>query len=311
MQTQPFDPWSPHASVLREKALEHLFLGDLTRSLLRAGRRCEVLRAEFDGSGYDVALEEDGIIRHVQLKAMRADGKRAHVDVHVDLAAKPSGCVIWMLIDPLTFATSGYLWFGGEPGHPLPPLGDRAGRHAKADSQGRKAERPRLRRLARGSFSSLETMDELVLRLFGDERQRDLLKLRRHLAAQPSPPASAPDWLRIVRAGIFDAMPVGPADEELVEFAHLVDGYALAGLQRPEDIQRALSGRTRRPLGNEMLPSHLWAAMFIEHRRLRFGDREPNGEQRAWLRSAYANLRSAFQRTSGRMAKAEDAVTAD
>lgn len=79
--------------MLREKVLEHIFLGDLTRALLRAGRTCEVLRAEYDGSGYDLVLESGPLTRHVQLKAMRSDGKRAHVDINTGLAAKPSGCM--------------------------------------------------------------------------------------------------------------------------------------------------------------------------------------------------------------------------
>lgn len=29
-----FDPWSSHASTLREKLMEHVFLGDLLRELM-------------------------------------------------------------------------------------------------------------------------------------------------------------------------------------------------------------------------------------------------------------------------------------
>lgn len=88
-----FDPWSPHQSTRREKLMEHVFLGELLRALLRAGRRCEVLRAETDTSGYDLVIEVDGRLRHVQLKTMRSDGKRRNVDLHLGLAAKPAGCV--------------------------------------------------------------------------------------------------------------------------------------------------------------------------------------------------------------------------
>jgi hypothetical protein len=45
-------------SSLREKLLEHLFIGELLRRLWRLGRRdIEVLRAEIDASGYDLVLE--------------------------------------------------------------------------------------------------------------------------------------------------------------------------------------------------------------------------------------------------------------
>ena len=54
-------------SGLREKVLEHLFVGDLLRCLWRKGARdIEVLRAEVDRAGYDLVLECNGVLRHVQ-----------------------------------------------------------------------------------------------------------------------------------------------------------------------------------------------------------------------------------------------------
>jgi hypothetical protein len=286
-----FDPWGPHASVLREKVFEHLFLGDLTRTLLTAGRRCEVLRAEFDGSGFDVALEADGVLRHVQLKAMRADGKRAHVDIHTALAAKPSGCVVWMLIDPETFETTAYRWFGGMPGQPLPDLGDKAVRHTKADSQGIKAERADLRQLGHRRFETIPTMARLIERLFGDEHTRDVMALRSHLRSR-LPILSATDpWMRLVQHGVFDALPERLDEFEMIEFTHLADGYALAGCSTPQEIQNALYDR-RPDIGSiEQLPTALWAAMFIEHRRLRFQDRGLTVDDQTWFESGYGELR--------------------
>ena len=286
-----FDPWAPHASVLREKVFEHLFLGDLTRTLLRSGRRCEVLRAEFDGSGFDVALEAEGVLRHVQLKAMRADGKRAHVDIHMALAAKPSGCVVWMLVDPATFETTAYRWFGAQPGQPLPALGDKAVRHTKADSQGVKAERADLRQLGRGRFETIPDMEGLIERLFGDQRMRDVLALRAHLAARPPLPASARLWMRLVQHGVFDALPELLDELELIELTHLADGYALAGLTNPEQIQNALCDIRPDIESIPPQPSALWAAMFIEHRRLRFQDRGLTVDDQAWFESGYGELR--------------------
>lgn len=286
-----FDPWAPHASVLREKVFEHLFLGDLTRTLLKSGRRCEVLRAEFDGSGFDLALEADGILRHVQLKAMKANGKRAHVDIHSALAAKPSGCVVWMLIDPETFETTAYRWFGGQPGQPLPTLGDKAVRHTKGDSQGVKAERPDLREVRRGRFETVPGLDGLIERLFGDEAVRDVTRLSAHLASRPLLLAEARPWMRLVQHGVFDALPERLDELEMVEFTHLADGYALAGLCTPEEIQDALCSR-RPDIGSiDRRPTALWAAMFIEHRRLRVQHRELTADDRSWFESAYCELR--------------------
>jgi hypothetical protein len=57
-------------SSLREKLLEHVFIGELLRCLWRSGRRdIEVLRAEIDASGYDLVLECNGVLRHVQFKS--------------------------------------------------------------------------------------------------------------------------------------------------------------------------------------------------------------------------------------------------
>ncbi len=291
MPLPAFDPWSPHASVLREKVFEHLFLGDLTRALLATGRRCEVLRAEYDGAGYDLVLEADGILRHVQLKAMRADGKRAYVDINIELASKPSGCVVWMLIDPETFTTTRYRWFGGAPGEPLPPLGKRPVRHTKADSRGVKAERPGLRQLPRSQFRSVETMEALLDLMFGDEQARDRRRLRAHLASQPAPPPTSPAWLRLVRLGEFDALPERLNEDQMVEFTHLIDGYALAGLTRPVMIQSTLAGPRPGLDQPDLLASDLWAAMFVEHRRLRFAGLEASAQDEKWFRAAYSRLR--------------------
>ena len=55
-----------------------------------------------------------------------------------------------------------HLWLGLEAGKPL--------RHAKADKTGVKAERPNLRMVAKSSFKSLRTMDEVVEEMFGSLR---------------------------------------------------------------------------------------------------------------------------------------------
>ena len=57
-------------SSLREQALGHVFLGQLLTFMWQSGSRdIEVLKSEVDRGGYDVVLESNGIIRHVQLKS--------------------------------------------------------------------------------------------------------------------------------------------------------------------------------------------------------------------------------------------------
>ena len=155
-------------SSLREKVIEHLFIGDLLRCLWRQRiRDIEVLRADVDRAGYDLVLESDGVLRHVQFKASYRGSKTANVGIHVNLAEKPSGCVIWIWFDPETMDLGPFLWFGGQPGETLPPLGDRVGKHTKGDRTGLKAERPNIRVVRKGQFSELATMDDIALALFG------------------------------------------------------------------------------------------------------------------------------------------------
>jgi hypothetical protein len=48
------------------------------------------------------------------------EAKTARVGINAALQSKPSGCVIWLRFDPVTLALGPFLWFGGEPGKPLP-----------------------------------------------------------------------------------------------------------------------------------------------------------------------------------------------
>lgn len=163
-----FDLWAPEHSVLREKVIEHIFLAELSRSLLLdLGMPFEVLRSEFDAFGYDVVIEANQVLRHIQLKATTATGSRANVDVQVALAQKPGGCVVWIFVDPKTLQLGPFLWFGGDPGCSLPPLGDRSVRHTRGDAEGTKKVRAALRRLPRGQFARFEVIGDLAKAMFG------------------------------------------------------------------------------------------------------------------------------------------------
>ncbi len=288
------DPWSAGASRAREQLLEHQLLGEIARRMLLAGRRCEVLRAEFDAFGHDVVLESEGVLRHVQLKAMRADGRRADVNIHTALADKPSGCVIWMLVDPATLTATGFLWLGGAPGDPLPDLGDRPVRHAKGDATGAKAVRPDLREVRRSRFERVADHEVLIDRLFGTVLQRDIGRLRRHLRQQPLVPADAPAWLAHAQAGRFETLPGTLDQDALIAFAHLVDGYALSGHAAPSpDAAEWASQVMNDP---EARPGDLWAAMFLEFRRLRLEGGETSSADAARLEATYGRLQSLLTR---------------
>lgn len=155
-------------SSLREKLLEHLFVADLLRHLWCQGARdVEVLRSEVDRGGYDLVFDANGVMRHVQLKSSHRIAKTREVNVNVNLARRPSGCIVWLQFDPASMELGPFLWFGAPPGEPLPPLGDRIGRHTKADSTGHKSERQGIRRLRRQEFRSLPSIGDVAVCLFG------------------------------------------------------------------------------------------------------------------------------------------------
>jgi hypothetical protein len=63
--------------------MEHVFLGELLRECwFRRRLAVEVIRAEVDAAGYDLILEVDGSIRHLQLKATRKGGATKYQDIN-------------------------------------------------------------------------------------------------------------------------------------------------------------------------------------------------------------------------------------
>ena len=156
-----------HHSILRERILEHWLVGEIMRRLWMVGRTdIEVLRSEFDRGGYDLLLDLGGVVRHVQLKASRKAGTTSEVTVSLELARRPSGCVIWVVVaDDL--ALDHFRWFGGDPGEALPSVSElKLPKQTRANAQGVKADKPNFRRLPSNLFTRLNTVDELLDRLF-------------------------------------------------------------------------------------------------------------------------------------------------
>lgn len=164
MSDEPFT-----RSSYRERLLEHVFIGDLLRRLWVLGYRdAEVLKPEVDQSGYDVVLECGDISRHVQLKASHGVSKTANVSVHVKLAQKPSGCVLWILFDEQTLHLGPFLWFGGAPGDRLPDISNlKVGKRTTRNRAGERPERPNIRCVPRSRFEKLQDLDAVIQRLFG------------------------------------------------------------------------------------------------------------------------------------------------
>jgi hypothetical protein len=156
-------------SSFREKLVEHLFVGELLKLAWR-NDSCdvEVASPEVDNAGYDLIAEANGVIRHIQLKASFVGSRTATQKVHLRLADKPSGCVLWIYFNSETLELGPFLFFGGEPGQKLPDVtGARVARHVKGNKSGYKAERPNIRVINKGQFTRLDSMQEIYVALFG------------------------------------------------------------------------------------------------------------------------------------------------
>jgi len=155
-------------SSFREKLIEHLFVGELLKVSWSDGScSLEIAKPEVDNQGYDLIAEEDGIIRHIQLKAAHLEAKVSKQKVHIALSAKPSGCVVWVYFNEKTLELGPFLFFGGSAGLPLPSLeGFRVAKHTKANAEGIKAERPEIREIPKGKFIRYATVEQIYEQLF-------------------------------------------------------------------------------------------------------------------------------------------------
>jgi hypothetical protein len=158
-----------HYSSYREILIEHLFVGEIMRRLwLRDIAQFEVLKPQVDDSGYDLVLEANGVVRHVQLKSSFDAAATGQVKASLKLLDKPSACVIWVRFDPKTVSLGPFLWFGGAPGEPLPDIRDfKIAKHTRANASGVKRERPNQRTIPKSRFTSVHELDDLVSLMFG------------------------------------------------------------------------------------------------------------------------------------------------
>jgi len=163
-------PHNLHSSY-RGVLIKQLFVGDLLRHLWNAGPiLAEVLEPQVDDAGYDLVIQVGCVLRHIQLKSSHWNSSTFSQKVHLKLASKPSGCVIWIIFDENTLKAGSYLWFGAAPGEPLPDIGRfNIARHTKADSTGHKAERNMFRVVPKSKFEKLKLISQVAATLFGQE----------------------------------------------------------------------------------------------------------------------------------------------
>lgn len=158
-------------STLRERIVEHAFVGDSLRALWSRGVvDVEVLRSEFDAHGYDLVMERGKIVRHIQLKTGQSK-RPERVSVALALGEKPSGCVIWIKVtDNLDMGP--FFWFGAAPGEPLPALGEfEVPKRATHNKAGVRPPRSRHRLIPKGGFRELADLNAVLEALFGSLSQ--------------------------------------------------------------------------------------------------------------------------------------------
>lgn len=157
-------------SVFRERLFEHQLIADLMRYAWRHdGAALEVSQPAIDRTGHDLVLEARGFVRHVQLKTSWTAGKTAEQNVHLGLAAKQSGCIVWMRIDEDSMTCDGYLFFGGAPGQALPGIDElKVARRTVKGEGGVRRERPNVRTVPRAKFMPLGDIPALYRALFGE-----------------------------------------------------------------------------------------------------------------------------------------------
>ena len=155
-------------SSYREAVLEHLFVGELLRTLWLQGVHAEVLRPFVDDAGYDLVVDANRITRHIQLKSSFQHATTARQKVHQNLGLKPSGCIVWLRFNEATLCFHEYLWFGNPPGQPLPNLcGFDIAKQTKGNASGWKAPIPSMRVIPKGQFVRISNMNQLAETLFG------------------------------------------------------------------------------------------------------------------------------------------------
>ncbi|MBB3107903.1 hypothetical protein FHS24_002437 [Psychrobacter luti] len=155
-------------SSFREKLIEHLFIGEMLKlSWLKDDCQLEIIKTEVDNAGCDVVLEDNNIIRHIQLKTSKLGAKASGQKVNVRLATKPSGCIVWIVFDENTLELCSFYFFGAEAGRPLTGLENaKVAKHTKANVDGLKAERSNIRILNKGQFTRYDSIEDLYKVLF-------------------------------------------------------------------------------------------------------------------------------------------------
>jgi hypothetical protein len=165
----PVDSIHFERSSYREMLIEHVFAGDLMRRYWLIGKGLlEVAKPQVDDGGYDLILEANGVIRHLQLKSTHSASRLKVANVALSLGNKPSGCVVVIRFNTDTLQIGPFEFFGGSPNEPLPNISMfKAVKNTRPNMEGVKKEREKHRCVPLTRFEKIASLELLAERLFG------------------------------------------------------------------------------------------------------------------------------------------------
>ena len=142
-------------STFREKLVEHLLIGELLKRSWQTGDcSIDISKPEVDRAGYDLIAECNGQIRHIQLKTSRCGATTARQKVHLALAEKPAGCVVWVYFDKETLELGPFWYFGQDKLKKLEAYP--VAKHTKGNAQGERRKGPTTASLRKGTSHALK-----------------------------------------------------------------------------------------------------------------------------------------------------------
>jgi hypothetical protein len=103
--------------------MEHVFISELLQHRWFIDQdRVEVIRPEVDADGFDLVLEANKHVRHVQLKSRVRHGQARSTRINARLREHPDPCVVWVFwrVDPATCRVS--VEYKYSPWQRWPPL---------------------------------------------------------------------------------------------------------------------------------------------------------------------------------------------
>ena len=128
----------------------------------------EIMKPQVDDRGYDLVLEANKVLRHIQLKTTFKGSTVNRFKINMGLCDKPGGCVVVLQFDEKTLKLGPFFWFGGKPGKRLPDLKRyKTAKHSKGNAQGVKSLRPKIKVVPRSAFDKVDSIEEIACRLFG------------------------------------------------------------------------------------------------------------------------------------------------